>query len=1100
MLPRRRARQRRRRIIVGTLVALAAGYTLFGFFGLPPILKSQLEKRLGAALHRPVGIGRVATNPFALSVELEKLTIGEKKPPGEFVGWERLYVNFELASVFGKEWRFAAIELTGPRADVVVNADGSLNFSDLLTGGPAADPTAKAPEKSASKPLHIQRLVLSGARLRFRDQSRAQPFETTLGPVGFSVTDFRTLGGEQAPYSFEAVTELGEKFSWHGWMNAAPFRSGGELGLSNVVLKKYAPYYAEKLGVDLVDGTLTVKGRYEFNFGANQQVIKLLDGSVALRNVKIVERATGTPLFELPAADLTGATADGLALQASIQGMVLQGGRLNLRRETDGSLNLEKFAAPAAEAKVPPDAMEAVGPAATPSPARFSFRAGELALRDWTVEIQDRAMPQPVELKVTAINAALKDFTLEEGAKIPLEAGLHWQPEGNIQAKGTVVLHPLRVDLNAVVEAMTLMPLTPYFEQRIGARFTDGALSAQGRVVLETAAGQPPAVSYEGNAWLERVDLVTGSPGESFAGFSDLIVNGINATTAPQLSVRVEEVNLNSPYARIVRFKDGALNLTQALVPPAQPDVAGDEAKPAVAAKPAGDSAAPASAPQIEVARIVINGGDFTFNDRAMSPQVRLAVSGFGGTLSGWSSVNPAQGDVDLHAGIDGVGPVQVSGKFNPLGASPYVDAKLGVERVDLLPLSPYLGKYAGYELARGKLYVDVQAKIADGKIDSANVVTLDQFTWGRATSSPEATKLPVRLGVAMLKDLDGKIVIDLPVAGSFDDPEFRIGKVVWRVIGNLLVKVATSPFALVGSMFGGGGEELSYQEFSPGSSTLTPEATQKLATLVKALAARPGLNLGIEGNADAAADAYALRHQRLEAELRQAAWLERQPKPPKEEPKPASKKGTEQPSSRVKSTATPAAPIAAAPPPPSVPPMPADFTVPAEERAALVKKVFDRKFPPGTQFGTPLPPPPFIQPPPPHEPGGFVRRVIDFVTMRESREKQAFEAQQKKAQDDYLQEVRTIASAGLPLEEMEGRLAEAIAITPDDLRALAEARAGAVREYFINEGKIAPGRLFLTQAAEAAPAAPVAEGETPAETAAPATPPKGPRVFLELQ
>ena len=1089
MLSRRRARQRRRRLIIGGFLAAIFLYTVFGFFGLPLIIKAQAEKRLGAALHRPVSIGGVRVNPYALSLTLEKFAISERDGKSLFIGWDRLYVQYEILSLFGKEWRFVAIELNGPSAQVVVNPNGSLNFSDLLTDSPA--PSAQ-PEQPAApgRPIHIKRLLLTGARVDFRDQSRARPFATTLGPVGLRVSDFRTMGEQQAPYSFVAVTESGEKFSWQGWMEAAPFRSGGELGLSDVVLKKYAPYYAEKLGVDLVDGKLTVRGRYEVNFGEKKRVMKLIDGSVALRNLKLVERTSGETLLELPAADLTGAAADGLTFKSSVKQVTLQGGRLKVRREADGTLNLAKLVAPAGPGPAP----ASVAAVAPPGPAApLDFQAGELALRDWAIEVQDLAAPQPVQMGVSALSASLKNFSLAAGAQIPVELDLNWQPQGKLHVAGQIALQPIQADLKIDADGLALLPLAPYLQSHMEARLTDGAVSTHGQATLALADGQPPALTYAGDAWVEKIDLVTGSPGESFAGFSDLVLNGIKVATTPQLSIALAEINLNSPFARVVREKDGTLNLVHALTPPAAQPV--PEAAPVPALAPvalSGAAAAPAG-PGIEVGRVVINGGEFHFTDRSISPQVRMAVNQFGGTLAGWSSTNPGRGDVDLKASIDGVGPIAITGKFDPLGPNLFVDAKLAVQRVDLLPISPYLGKFAGYELARGKLFVDVQTRIADRKVDMANVVTLDQFTLGRPTSSPDATKLPVRLGIALLKNLDGKIVLDVPVQGSIDDPDFKIGKVVWGVIGNLLLKVATSPFALVGSMFGGGGEELRYQEFAPGESTLSPESLAKLGTLLKALQARPGLNLGIEGNFDEAADRYAMRQTKYLANLRQAAWEDKQPKAPK--PVPSASGEIVAPKPRISTIPTVGVTKAAAAPAPiSVPP--ADFVITPEERAALVKKLFDRKFPPGTKFGTPLPPPPFVEPPPPRTPGNIVRRVIDFVTFREQRDKQAFVELQQKTQAEYMKQVQATAAAGLPLEEMEGRLAEVIEITTDDLRALADARAQKVRDYLINEGKIAPERLFLTQPAVAP--APV-EGAEPVEGAAPPVS-KGPRVFLELQ
>ena len=141
---------------------------------------------------------------------------------------------------------------------------------------------------------------------------------------------------------------------------------------------------------------------------------------------------------------------------------------------------------------------------------------------------------------------------------------------------------------------------------------------------------------------------------------------------------------------------------------------------------------------------------------------------------------------------------------------------------VDLTPASPYAGKFAGYRIAEGKLNLDLAYELVGKKLTSKNVITLDQFTFGEKVNSPDATHLPVRLAIAILKDRDGKIVLDVPIEGSLDDPKFRIGKVVERAIVNILEKVATSPFSLLGAVFGGGGEELGYQDFAPGSAELT--------------------------------------------------------------------------------------------------------------------------------------------------------------------------------------------------------------------------------------------------------------------------------------
>ena len=136
-------------------------------------------------------------------------------------------------------------------------------------------------------------------------------------------------------------------------------------------------------------------------------------------------------------------------------------------------------------------------------------------------------------------------------------------------------------------------------------------------------------------------------------------------------------------------------------------------------------------------------------------------------------------------------------------------------------PATPYSGKYAGYAIEKGKLSVNVSYLISKGKLDSQNNIFIDQFNFGDRVESPQATKLPVRLAVALLKDRKGEIKLDLPVTGSLNDPKFSVWKIIVKIITNLIAKAATSPFALLGAAFGGG-EELSYMEFDYGSAVIT--------------------------------------------------------------------------------------------------------------------------------------------------------------------------------------------------------------------------------------------------------------------------------------
>jgi hypothetical protein len=1023
-----------RRRLIAAVIGLML-FTLGGFFGLPPIIKAQAEKRLTAELGRAVTIGQVRVNPYALSLTLENFDIREADGRSSFLGWNRLYVNFDALSSLTGDWVLSEIELEGFHAGVTIKADKSFNFSDLLAKflPPAGAPAA--PAAKPMRPVRVSSLRVTAARVEFSDQSHKKPFATVVGPLSFALTEFRTAGSRGAPYQFAAVTEAGEKLTWSGTLSAEPLRSVGEFALEHIQLPKYSPYYADFTQTDVVAGELAMHGRYELNLTAGQQVMKLRDGSVRLQGLKLLERASQQTVLELPALEITGINADALAFKALIASVKVSGGHVNARREKDGAINLLAMLQPVADGAAPIAAKPA-----TPA-KRPDVTVAEVTVKDFQVAVTDLAAPRPAQLGLSGLQLSAKNVTLTDGAVMPLKLSFTWAPRGAVQVAGRITLKPeLTVDLTTDVTALEILPLSPYVEQFVNARITQGSVSTSNTVHLAMSSGQP-AATLSGDITIQKFGLVDSAHNEELAGFGGLTLTGLKVATAPQLTVSLVEVTVMAPYARVLVDLDQTkaenagkgINLLGVMksVAPA----------PAAAGSPVGP--APLVLPKVEIGRIQVTDGEFSFADRSLEPNVRMAISQFGGSIVGLSSENLARAEVDLKGVVDGAGPVEITGKLDPLGASKFVSLKIDFKNVDLLPISPYTGKYAGYELARGKLVVNTKVLVEGDQLDATNVVTLNQFTFGAATNSPDATGLPVRLGVALLKDMDGKIVIDLPVQGTLGDPNFRIGKVVLRVIVNLLTKAATSPFSLLGSMFGGGGDELAYQEFSPGGSELRPAELLKLDTMGKALTNRPGLNLGIEGGYDTAADTYALKQQKLAELVRRQIWEARHVVDPNILP-------------------------------------PAQLVITPEENAAMVKQLFDKKFPPGTQFGAPLAAAPPVTAAPPAPPAGLFKRVIRTITFQNARSDAAAKPDGTKA-GNAAAGSGTVA-AGLPLEEMTGRLAETMVVGENDLRVLATARAQRVRDYLTTTGHIAAERLFLAQGQEAAKQN------------------KGPRVFLSLQ
>lgn len=1022
------------------LIAVAALFLLFNlaaFFVAPSIVKHQLERRLGDALHRPVAIRALHLNPYVFSATIDGLAIND--PDGRLLfGCEHLYVNFDSWSFLAGKWIFQEISVDAPTARLEVRKDGTLNISDLLAS--AAEKPAVPSAKP--RPLVIGQLAVTQARFAFADHSRAQDFATELGPLSFSLKDFSTAPAPGAPYEFTASTESGEALHWRGTLSADPLRSAGEFTLGQIALKKYTPYYAGLIRGDILAGTLDVAGHYELDFNVEPRVMKLTGGELHLHGLQLAPQGAVTPVLALSAVDLTGLDASLAPLKVSLAKFALTGGQVALQRAADGTFNLVTMLMP-----LPRGGTSA--PVQAPAPAGpLDLSVASLEVHGLALALDDATTPRPAHNTITSLDLSAQNLSLAPAAPpIPFKLALRFAPQGALNLGGTFALAPLHADLAVDLTDFPLAGASPYIEPFADLRIAQGTASAHGQFTFATGADAKPSVAFHGDAGVDRVITVDAAAGEDFASLVSLGFKQLDFTSAP-LGLSIAQVSLSEPSLHFTVHRDGTTNLAAVLrsQPPAS-----------VAAQNSVENAAPAPAPKITIGRVVLADGSLVLADRSIEPNARIAINQLAGSIAGLSSADYAHADVDLRAMVDNSAPVSIAGQINPFGGDASTDLTVTCAAMDLVPAGTYVGKYAGYTLARGNLSLDLKVRLAQRRLDSQNVATLNQFTLGEKTNSPDATGLPVRLAIALLKDSSGKIVIDLPVQGSLDDPDFRVGRVVLRVIVNLLTKAATAPFALLGSMFGGGSQQLDQIDFAPGGSALVPTEIKKLDVIVRALVARPGLNLDLTGAADPDGDAPVLQKRKLTQLIRTKIW-----------------KSHSSTDSRLPSLD--------------------QLEIPPEEFNQVLTTLYFTAFPPPRNLQNAPPP---ATPGPEHDysrtPGAksapkaasgnsaapqpsLFTRIIDFFRggpkkssePAESQPTEAVSTPEPPAGENPPPAPRVMIQ---PAEMME-RLAAQLPIGDDDLRQLAADRAQGVKDYLIGQG-VPAERVFLTEASAGPGAAP---------------------------
>jgi uncharacterized protein involved in outer membrane biogenesis len=529
-------------------------------------------------------------------------------------------------------------------------------------------------------------------------------------------------------------------------------------------------------------------------------------------------------------------------------------------------------------------------PAANPAGEEpMQIKVGKLDVSGWNAKLREDLRQEPTVFKLSPLALTVENYSNAPGAsaEVALKTSVN---KGELELKGQLAPSPLKADLALDLKNFDLLPLQPYVTDYVNLRLVQAAVSSKARLQLETGKDGAVGGGFKGDVSVTRLSTVDKSSSNDFLSWKSLAFGGMDVNFKP-FSLNVERVALDDFFARVIIDPNGRLNVQDVMRKEGEEGTSLTEAgtraqavkdakakakEVAQAASPAAAAPAPKAAPvkpaeplpPIRIGKLLLSGGRVRFTDNFIKPNYTANLKELGGTVSGLSSDPAHNANVDLRGNVSGA-PLLIAGRVHPLKQELSLDLRAEVRGMELSQLSAYADKYVGYGIEKGKMTFEVSYALENRQLKAENRLVLDQLTFGKESTNPDATRLPVNLAVALLSDRNGVIDINVPIGGSLDDPQFSLGGIILKVIGNAIMKTVTSPFALIGSLFGGG-EELSMLEFDQGRAALLPASESKLKSLAKALTERPGLKLDITGRFDDAAEEGALKRVALERKLRQ--------------------------------------------------------------------------------------------------------------------------------------------------------------------------------------------------------------------------------------
>jgi uncharacterized protein involved in outer membrane biogenesis len=845
-------------IVVGVLLV---AYAAAGFWLVPRLIDSNLRQIVHDRYHRELKLGEVRFNPFTLELVANKLALPDADG-GPLLSFERLRVRVGFISVLRFAPDFKLIDLDSPNVRIVHRTNGSLNLLDLVP--PAAPKPAPTNPNAPPPRLWIDELSIRDGSATVIDQKRAQPLTLAFHPITFTLRDFSTRSEGNA-YALKASSVRGEGFEWQGTFGLAPLASAGKFALTHVQATTLAQVAAGQLPFDVTTGELDLNGNYALEDRTDKLALEAELSELALTALGIRAHGGDSDIVEVPRLAVTGTKLDLQTQSVNVAHVLLEHVKVAAVRGSDGKLNLLQLlpTAPDAGTQAATDANAA--PASAPAPPAgagakpWTVAVPDIRVSGAEVSLEDRTLHTPATFRVAPIDVSVGGFASPAAKPLSVDFKATVNDAGQLASSGTLTLEPLAAQLKVSAAALPLAALQPYLDGPTALVIGSGTAGADGNLSLDKGALQ-----FEGTAGVDNLATSDRPLKQEFVKWKSLQLAGIRVRTSP-LAVRIREIAVHGPYARVAVEPNGITNIKEILDPKG---AAAEAAAIASGAKPAPPSESEKKAPPppeparaalpVEIALVRIDGGSMNFADQSIKPNVVTGVQELAGSIKGLSGRADSRAEIDLAGQVDPYAPVKISGKVNYLSAVSHLDLTVAFRNVELTALSPYSGHFAGYTIERGKMSADLNYKVEGRRLDATHKITINQLQLGEHVDSPDATGLPVKLAVALLKDRNGVIDLDLPVGGSLDDPKFKIGPLVWKVVVNLIGKAVTAPFKLLGALFGGG-EEISFVEFAAGSAAIDATNGAKLKTLVKALDARPGLSVDVPATIQPDTDRAAL-------------------------------------------------------------------------------------------------------------------------------------------------------------------------------------------------------------------------------------------------
>jgi Domain of Unknown Function (DUF748) len=840
-------------------------YTLLGFFAVSAIIKTKLIDLIEEDLGRSAHIQAVLFNPYELSLRIRQFEMQDIDGV-KLAAFDDFFVNFQLSSLFRWALTFREIRLDNSyvyyeRFDAVDS-----RISRMLADVAKNKPPQADQENVAGLPRFlIHKLALNGGAVKIKDNVPATPVVMNLGPININIKELNTLPDQYGKQTVAIDLPDDARLQWQGNLSLTPLDSQGEMRLTNANLDVSTAYLTTILPLEAVQARLSSGFEYHVQLNNDGQIDVDIDNlDVELDDVAITGLSPSTEFFALKQLALRGGKLRYPEQSVVFSSLKFTEPKVAVWRNKDGGLSVsdlvpasknEESAQPETETETETETEEKrvepeVAPNNSPASQPWQVALKELVLEQGQFDFADNSIAPAAQIGIKDLTVKASDISNQPDAKIPLTMAANLTQGGELTLSGIVEILPeFSFSAQTKTRGIPLSIAQPYVQQYTRIQVNKGKLSSDLSIAIP--AGKPLTIS--GALQIPGLEINDTVESKRLLAWKNLTVERLNLDLAAN-KLALSPLQFEQLFGRVIIYKDKTTNLSGLVI---------EQDK-----KTAKEEVSKGDKFDVVIGGVSVKQGGMDFSDLSLPLPFATRIKDLNGTISTIATNSSQPANIKLEGQVDDYGLSRINGAINLLDPLHRTGISVQFRNLLMSKLSPYTIQFAGREIAEGKLDLDLNYDITKSQLQASNKVVISDLQLGAKVDHPEAASLPLGLAVALLKDPSGKIDINLPIEGDVDDPEFRIGGIIWQTFAGLIVKAVTSPFSLLAGLIGVDSDDLGEFQFLAGRSDLTPPELEKVAQLKQALLQRPKLSVEINGAFDPEIDVPALKYSRLRSTL----------------------------------------------------------------------------------------------------------------------------------------------------------------------------------------------------------------------------------------